>query len=250
MNKQDLLKILILVLCAPMIAACLKKGSHDPLISFRTRTNRLTGEWNLKLFRLDNQSVIQTTINFNNTVCDSTNIAGTQTENQTISNEFEDQQLNSIVSNTVGGIGETFLYDIDLQYTLDIEKRGTYKCRGSYSYFDNSTQAQVNGGFSVRDNPWYWRDDNHKKGAVTFINFPLIDVTAIANTGAPISYEDRTFNLVRLADDELAMKYESLIQDTIKQISNPVVDTTIGTCIRRKTTITDMEEDVQWEFEQ
>lgn len=250
MNKQDLLKILILVLCAPMIASCLKKGSHDPLLSFRTRTNRLAGEWNLKQFRLDSRSVIQTTINFNNTVCDTTGIAGTQTQNQTISNEFEDQQLNSILSNTIAGVGETFLYDINLQYILEIEKKGTYKCQGSYSYFDNNTQGQVSGGFRVKENPWYWRNDNHTKSAVTFVNFPLIDVTAIEGTGAPISYDDRTFDLVRLANDELAMKYTTLIQDTVRLISNPVVDTSLTTCIRRTTTITDIEEEMLWEFDQ
>ncbi len=250
MNKQDLLKLLLFVLLAPMIAACLKKGSDDPLLSFRTRTMRLAGDWSLKKFTLDERSVVQTTINFNNTTCDTAGIAGTKTQNETVNNEFSGQQLNSIVSNTTAGVGETFLYDIDFQYNLDIDKKGTYKCQGSYSYFDNSIQEQVNGGFSVRDNTWYWRNDNQSKSAVTFVNFPLIDVTAIPNTGAPISYNDRTFNLLRLANNELVMEYASLIQDTIQQISNPVVDTSLTTCIRRTTTISNVEEDAEWEFEQ
>lgn len=250
MNKQDLLKVLLLVLLTPMIAACLKKGSDDPLLSFRTRTDRLAGEWSLKKFTLDERSVVQTTVNFNNTACDTAGTAGTVTQNSTVNNEFSGEQLNSIVSNTTAGIGETFLYDIDFQYILDIDKRGTYKCRGSYSYFDNSLQEQVTGGFSLTNNTWYWRNDNHTKGAVTFVNFPLIDVTAIPNTGAPISYDDRTFNLLRLANNELVMEYASLIQDTVRQISNPVIDTTATTCIRRTTTITNIEEDAEWEFEQ
>ncbi|MEZ4883562.1 MAG: hypothetical protein R3E32_02405 [Chitinophagales bacterium] len=250
MNKQDLLKLLLFVLWTPMMVACLKKGSDDPLLSFRTRTDRLAGEWKLKKFTLDERNVVQTSINFNNTACDSLGIAGTETKNQTVNNEFEGQQLNSIVSNTTAGVGETFLYDIDIHYTLDIDKKGTYKCDGTYSYFDNGSQQQIDGGFSVKDNTWYWRNDNQEKSAVTFVNFPLIDVTAIASTSAPISYNDRTFNLLRLAHQELVIEYASLIQDTIRQISNPVVDTTIGTCIRRTTTITNVEEDAQWEFVQ
>jgi len=250
MNKQHILKLLVFVLLTPIIASCLKKGSEDPLLSFRTRTDRLAGEWTLRKFMLDNRSVVQVSTVFNNSICDTANIAGTKTQNHTVSNEFENQQLNSIVSNTVAGIGETFLYDIDLQYTLKIDRKGTYQCKGSYSYFDNTTQGQVDGGFSVKDNVWFWRNDNQAKSAVTFTNFPLIDVEAIPTTGAPISYKDQTFNLLRLAHQELFMEYASLVQDTIQQVSNPVVDTTLTTCIRRVITISDSEVDADWEFEQ
>ena len=250
MNKRPILQLLLFILFTPIVVSCIKKGSEDPILSFRTRTDRLAGTWKLKSFIHDESNVVQTSITFNNTICDSLGIAGTQTQNQTVNNDFEAQQLNSIISNTTGGIGETFLYDIEFQYNLNIDRRGTYKCSGSYSYFDNNTQEQVSGGFGVENNPWLWRNDNKTKSAVTFINFPLIDVKAIPTTGAPISYADQTFNLLRLAHKELIMEYASLIQDTIQQISNPVVDTSLTTCIRRTTTITDIEVDSDWEFEQ
>lgn len=250
MNKKIILQLLCFILFTPMVVSCIKKGSDDPLLSFRTRTERLAGEWRLKKYTLEERDIVQTSTSFNNTVCDTAGIAGTQTQNLTVNNDFETAQLNSIFSNTIAGIGETFLYDIELQYTLDIDKRGTYQCRGSYDYFDNSTQEQVTGGFSTEYNPWYWRNDNKTKGAVIFVNFPLIDVKAIPETGAPISYQDRSFNILRLAHKELVIEYASLTQDTLQQVTNPVVDTTLTTCIRRVTTISDVEVDAEWEFEQ
>lgn len=250
MKKRIILQLLLFIFCLPMVVSCIKKGSDDPLLSFRTRTERLAGEWNLKRYTLEQRNITQISTTFNNTICDTAGIAGTKTQNQTVNNDFESEQLNSIFSNTIGGIGETSLYDIDLQYVLDIDKLGTYKCRVSYSYFDNARQEQIEGGFNIQHNPWYWRNDNRTKSAVTFTNFPLIDVIAIPETGVPIRYQDRTFNILRLAHKELILEYASIAQDTLQQVSNPVTDTTLTTCIRRLTTISNIEEDADWEFEQ
>ena len=48
---MKLKKIIIVVLCAFTFScptSCLKKGEDDPAISFRTRKNRLTGNWKIK----------------------------------------------------------------------------------------------------------------------------------------------------------------------------------------------------------
>ncbi len=251
MKKRIILQLLLFIFCLPIVVvSCIKKGSDDPFLSFRTRTERLAGEWKLKKYTLEERNTTQVSTTFNNTICDTAGVAGTQTQNQTVNNDFGANQLNSIFSNTIGGIGETFLYDIDLQYVLDIDKLGTYKCRGSYSYFDNVRQEQIEGGFNIRHNPWYWRNDNKTKSAVTFTNFPLIDVKAISGMGVPIRYQDQTFNILRLAHKELVIEYASTIQDTLQQVTNPVTDTSLTTCIRRITTISNIEEDADWEFEQ
>jgi len=46
--KQKLLFLLVISFLVTCLSGCLKKGEDDPMISLRTRKNRLVGKWEVK----------------------------------------------------------------------------------------------------------------------------------------------------------------------------------------------------------
>ncbi|QQS28571.1 MAG: hypothetical protein IPM47_17225 [Sphingobacteriales bacterium] len=199
-----------------------KRGEDDPWLIFMSRDNRLTVNWELETYSINDVDKLETVTTFNSTACDTGNIGGTYISNVIRKEELKDTLLNSITNYVNGLVSITRIYDIQFTYLLTIKDNGTYNCNGSFSYFNPQLNSQVSGTFSSITNSWYWENSEKTKWAITFINFPTIDGSTIEQDDIPLKYVDRqTFDLRELDKDRLQFEYQTLEITGVNSSFNP-----------------------------
>ncbi|MBK6609683.1 MAG: hypothetical protein IPI59_08510 [Sphingobacteriales bacterium] len=247
-NRFVLLVFLVVILGTnlTMFNSC-KRGDDDPWISFRTRNERLCGEWILTRYINKSSESVQKTITFNSSFCDTANVAGTTLSKVLAEDNYNNGIINSLISTTTNG---NLAYDISIVYFLTIKEDGTYTCSGSYSFYDTGIKAAVLGNFTTDINTWYWQDSKLSKWGVTFNNFPDISVGSIAIIGKPIVYRNEiTFDILELRKDELQLIYDTAKSDTIKQQFEPFPMPDVGDCIKGVEIATSQKAHTQWGFD-
>ncbi len=232
-----------------------KRGPDDPWFSIYTRDQRLEGGWHLRNYVLTADATTLTNTTFNTTACDTGNIGGLKQDKITRSEEMvRDTLVNATIINSISGTPATVVtYDMYVVYNLDIDKKGTYVVDGTYSFLDASQNILVDGSFTSERNTWYWEESNHKKEAVSFRNFPLIDASMIATTGKPVKYIDRqTFDIVELRDKEMRFVYANTETANNFQVFDPypiyLPTDTLNDCLRQVTTTFSNKTDGEWQF--
>ncbi len=230
-----------------------KRGSEDPLFSVYSRNERLNGEWLLRSYVFDALDNTETETIFNSTQCDTASIAGVAIIKQIRQESFEDSMLVSTFSNTEDGLGTTRIYDVTFSYYIKFNKSGLYLCRGSYSYYNDIDNAQVNGNFESEANTWYWTTSSLSKSALVLNNFPIIDGSNIDETGLPIRFvPSQTFDVLRLSSEDMKWDYHTNESNSIRQAFEPYIayyeNDTIQNC--RKTALTNslIQTDALWFF--
>ncbi len=187
-----------------------KRGTDDPWFSWQTRNQRLTGTWLLSTYNLDEVKDVEIFTDFNIIQCDTSDVAGYTSEKTSRLDEYADSLLSSSITVSQGSEGDSKAYEIEMDYELTIDKAGTYRCFGNYLYFDDADGTTVGGNFWSETNTWYWEASTKTKWALTFINFPMIDVTGISENGAPIVFSAvQTFDVLKLSKDELQWDYQN-----------------------------------------
>ncbi|HRK27305.1 MAG TPA: hypothetical protein PK239_08450 [Chitinophagales bacterium] len=230
-----------------------RRGEDDPWLSFETRNARLSANWVLETYNINDIDKLETTTQFSSTACDTGSIGGTSISNVIRKEELKDSLLNSITNYVNGTTSITRIYDINFTYTLNIADDGTYTCNGNFSYFNPQLNSQVNGSFSSNANSWYWENSQKTKWAITFINFPIIDGSTIETDATPIKYIDRqTFDLRELSKDRLQFEYQSLTLTNVNSSFNPYTlflpTDTITNCQRTVAVSSRIDVYSRWQF--
>lgn len=232
-----------------------KRGPDDPWFSIYTRDQRLEGGWQLRYYVLTADATTLTNTLFNTTACDTGNIGGLKQYKITRNEEMlNDTLINATIINSISGAPATVVtYDMNVAYKLDIDKKGTYKVTGTYNFLDASRNIIITGGFASDSNTWYWEESDHKKEAVSFRNFPLIDASMIATTGKPVKYVERqTFDIIELRDKEMRFIYDNIETSTNFQQFAPypiyLLTDTLNDCLRQVTTTFSDKVDGEWQF--
>lgn len=237
------------------LSGCTKHGEEDPWISFVTRNNRLCRSWQLDTYNMDDIHNIQTGITFTNTACDTGNVGGVHQTNYRQLNEYArvDTLLQSQVTKVENNAGGSKTFQIKMTYVLNINDDGTYHCSGDYRFYDADRQASVQGSFASQSNSWFWKTGKKTDYALELLNFPTIDVGAIADDGLPIRYiTAQTFDMPELRQDVLQLESESKEHYDMEQIFDPyniyMPFDTLFNCSR--TVLTDDSRDVleNWRF--
>ena len=251
-NSIKLLVYTVLTFVVVILSNC-KRGEDDPWFIFMTRDNRLTVNWELETYNINDVDKLETVTTFSSTACDTGNIGGTNISNVIRQEELKDTLLNSITNYVNGLTSITRIYDIQFTYFLNISDNGTYNCNGTFSYFNPQLNAQVGGSFSSNANSWYWETSERTKWAITFINFPTIDGSTIEMDDIPLKYIDRqTFDLRELGKDRLQFEYQTLEQTAVNSSFNPYTlyteTDTISNC--QRTVSVNARQDVysRWQF--
>lgn len=244
-----------IVLCTCLSTPACKRGADDPWFSIYTRDQRLVGGWQLQNYDLSDDLTTLTTTTFNTTACDTAGIGGLR-QNKTTRTETmpNDTLINSTIINSVSGTpASVSTYDISVDYRLDIDKNGTYVVEGTYSLLDPNQSTIIEGNFTSERNNWYWEESNHKKEAVSFRNFPLIDGSQVALYGRPVrTVERQTFDIVELRDREIRFVYQNTETATNFQQFAPYPiyfpSDTINDCLRQVNTNITHKTDGEWRF--
>jgi hypothetical protein len=244
--------ILGLMSLSLLFSACLEHGEDDPWLSFVTRNDRLTRLWELNTYSLQNNNKIETTITFTNTACDTSDIGGINIYSVARQESLADTILNATINQLQGSQSTNSIYNVKITYFLDIHDNSTYTCTGTYRYNDADIDAEVTGNFQV-DNSWYWETGMRTDWAVTFLNFPMLDASAVAETGQPIRYAAvQTFDLRELRQNDLQLEAEMSISHINEQHFLPytVVNAsdTIYNCERDVITETTINNQENWTF--
>ncbi len=230
-----------------------KKNAEDPGLSFITRTSRLAGDWELEVYFLIRTEIVETELAFSSIQCDTSSLSGKETIKTIIESQFNKPTLSSTVTETNGSIGTTKLYEIDLDYRLKIDKNGTYNCRGSYEYEDDTQDAIITGNFTIDKNIWFWESSSDDKTAVTFLNFPMINMVDIEANESPIEFVPaQVFDVRKLSNGEIKFQIESARTDTntvtYQSYALVISGDTINTCAQLDRVSTDINSNSIWTF--
>ncbi|MBL7787769.1 MAG: hypothetical protein JNM36_17810 [Chitinophagales bacterium] len=248
------LKTIFIFLLLLVITESCKRADDDPWFTFYTRDQRLEGGWHLKQYFLnaDNNALINTV--FSSTACDTGSLGGLREISLSQESDFLDTTLvASVVQTNTGQASQVYNYNITFSYDLTVEKKGTYSCSGSYRFLDPAQNRLVEGDFSTDEKHWYWSEDSRKKTAVTFIDFPIIDATAIQELGSPLRYiATKTFDLAELRDKKMRFMDENTSStNNVQNFSAYTVYTeldTIYNCTRQISTESTDTYSSEWEW--
>ncbi|MBK8474501.1 MAG: hypothetical protein IPL33_21275 [Sphingobacteriales bacterium] len=243
--------LLALALC--LWSGCLKRGEDDPWLSLVTRDDRISRLWELQTYTLESDHKTETSTVFSSTACDTAGIGGIRINNLSRDETLADTVLNAVIIKTENQIDQTRIYNIKITYWLDIQGNSTYNVTGTYSYNDAQLNAKVSGDFECTQNSWYWETGMRSDWAVTLLNFPTIDASAIAETGLPVRYMPlQTFDVRELRKKELQLEAESTAENTLEQIFLPYTVITpldtIYNCERTVNTATELSTFQNWYF--
>lgn len=242
--KYTAMTLLALLLITTALSSC-KRGEDDPWISLLTRNQRLEGDWVLKYSKLSKKYAKETTTIFSVLQCDTAGISGTSVQNMLQQDEYQDTLLNTLILND-GQNSQVF--NIEISYTINIYRDGTYRCLGNYSFYNSAIGAQSSGDFISDTNTWYWENSNNNREAISFANFPFMDPTAVIETGMPIRFHDmQTFDISRLADKELVLDINSKQNSSLLQEFDSYV-VNLQSCQTTVKTNTTTEVLGRWEF--
>lgn len=242
--KYTAMTLLALLLMTTALSSC-KRGEDDPWISLLTRNQRLEGDWVLKYSKLSKKYAKETTSIFSVLQCDTAGISGTSVQNMLQQDEYKDTLLNTLILND-GQNSQVF--NIEISYTINIYRDGTYRCLGNYSFYNSAIGAQSSGDFVSDTNTWYWENSNNDREAISFANFPFMDPTAVIETGMPIRFHDmQTFDISRLADKELVLDINSKQNSSLLQEFDSYV-VNLQSCQTTVKTNTTTEVLGRWEF--
>jgi len=235
-----------------MMQSC-KKSEEDPGLSLISRNSRLAGDWELEGYFLARTAIVETEFAFSEVQCDTSALSGKETIKTIFESQFNKPNLTSTITETNGSVGTTKLYDINLDYRLDIDKNGTYDCRGSYEYEDDTQNAIITGNFTINNNIWFWESSGDDKTAVTFLNFPMIDMVNIEANQSPINFVPaQTFDIRRLSNGEIKFQLESARTDTntvtYQSYALVISGDTINTCAQLDRVSTDIISNSIWTF--
>ena len=159
--KNKALKLgIILFVGIITFSGCTKKGEDDPFLSLRTRTARLTGEWNVVTY-------------------DSKSLGGSTTIIEKIDGS---SYTETYITN---GQGRTYIGTAT--HTITIEKDGTYEnifnstsTADGRTYIDNYKEKGV----------WYWAEGNKelKTKSKELVVFQTTEVTSFNGYDNTVSY--------------------------------------------------------------
>lgn len=193
--------------------SCTKKGDNDPWISFRTRKQRLTGEWKLVSLSSFDQLEQSTSTSFNQLFpCDTASEAGIVTSLSTTEQTAGSTTGYGEIQNEIGSEGSVKTFAIgNFSYNLNIDGNGTYTVTGTYSYANEVGGESIEGSFSSVNNTWHWVDGDRNKDGISFVNFPVLDVKAAEESGGrPISYSQTlVMDMDRLSKEELQLSLQT-----------------------------------------
>ncbi len=173
MRKTGILTQVSLILLSVFIFDSCKKGQDDPIISFRSRNNRICAQWKLN----------SVSGKYTNT---STQVNVKET---TYSYDGSDYTLTNIAQNGT----QTVITLKDFDYQMQIEKNNVFTQSVKYSYNGVFNSCNYNGY-------WYWLDDKKK----TMIHIPLSKIEALF-------FDD--WEVTELKHKEITLKYYSLSTD-------------------------------------
>ena len=159
--KNKALKLgIILFVGIITFSGCTKKGEDDPFLSLRTRTARLTGEWNVVTYESSGSSTSATDIK---------KIDGSSYTRTNVSNGTADTYIGAAT------------------HTVTIEKDGTYEIvfnstitANGRTYIDNYKEKGV----------WYWAEGNKelKTKSKELVVFQTTEVTSFNGYDNTVSY--------------------------------------------------------------
>ncbi len=209
----NFLSLCFLLSSTLVFESCTKKGDDDPWISFRTRNQRLTGDWILSSLTSFDQLERSTSVTFNQLIpCDTAGIEGINSTLVTSQQSASSASGYGEIQSEVGSVGSVATFTIhSFSYDLKIDKNGTYQVQGSYAYAKEAEGENISGTFAALNNAWHWVDGDKQKDGITFINYPVLDVGAASEAeGRPISYLPTvTFEMTRLSKDDLKISMQT-----------------------------------------
>ncbi|SFT66364.1 hypothetical protein SAMN05216474_1633 [Lishizhenia tianjinensis] len=130
--------LVLLALIGASVVAC-KKGEDDPFLSLRTRDARISGEWKLESYSSKDIQILTYNLQADTIYYESFDFDG---DNEiyyyvdTASSDYE---------------------SIEVDYTMTIEKDGSYTQTTDYLY-----------GQSVTSGNWWWSNDGKNKTKISF----------------------------------------------------------------------------------
>lgn len=241
-----------------VFSSCLPHDDDDPWLSFRSRNARFIGNWRLIDYSQNTIDNTQITTLYNNTACDTSGNGGIFINNiniqETLTSPTDSVSiLNSLFTQSQGGTGTTKVYNANIVYNMNIFDNDTYIVEGAYSYTDADLNAVINGTFRSQENNWHWEMGTQARDAVSFENFPIVDVTAIPETGLPIRFMNTiTFDLSELHNEQMQWNYHNHITSSNVQDFEPftvyMLLDTIYNCEKTITTEKDLEVMRNWKF--
>lgn len=186
-------------------------GENDPNISFKSRTNRLKGDWTLT-----DKAV---------TLTDASNTGSTSLSSVVINGNLAGGQENVMINTGTSNV-ITLLRKYDFDITFDVD--GTYQFTFNvYRPTGNSNDPYDNNVY-VATGVWAWLDQGKDKLGLSLSNDfqPMIPDTL--NPGTLLPYViDGSYEVDRLASDELVLKRNGQFTTTIDTvITNTTFDGT------------------------
>ena len=186
-------------------------GDNDPKISFKTRTARLKGDWNLT-----GKSVVLTNASNTGSVSLSSIVV-----NGNLNAGTENVQINTGTSNIT-----TLLRKYDFKITFD--ENGTYKYTFNVFRPTGNSNNPYNNNVYITTGVWSWMDQGKDKLGLSLSNDFQPQIPDSLNPATLLPYTVSGSYLVdRLASDELILKRTGQYTTTIDTvITNTTFDGT------------------------
>lgn len=200
-----------------------KKGENDPLISLRTRSSRLAGDWECKsMIRTDSTSVGQISIS------------------TLIDNSFSIEFPNSNEQDRVGTGSLSYSFDKEGAYSEEVVTDVSYES-GEYR-FEYTEDKKIKGA-------WYWLGENEKGGvknkeiailqetsADVTISFRKVHMDSNIATDSSITSYNRSYtgtlapltyiNFDKLTSKEIVIKSSGIITEEDGETTYNILEAT------------------------
>lgn len=178
-----------------------KKGENDPALSFKSRVDRLKGDWSMT--------------DKNVTITDASNSGSISLSTITVNGVYNGENENVYINDD--GVLSTLIrkYDFDITFNED----GTYEYTlNLYRPTGNQNQPYQNYVY-ITSGVWAWLDQGKDKlGLSLSSDFqPSIPDTLDVGTLMPYSV-DGAYNIDRLASDELVLKRNGQFTTTVDTV--------------------------------
>ncbi len=202
MMKKSLFGIsLVLVGLAFSFESC-KRGENDPSLSFKTRTARLKGDWNL----------VEKNVTLSSAANAGSNVLTTETINGTYNGDVE-----NVVVNTDSIITYVRKYDFDITF----DEMGTYNYTVNIYRPTGNPNAPYLNSVYVTSGVWAWLDQGKDKLGISLSNDFNPEIPDSLNPNTLLPYQvSGAYMVDRLASDELVLKRSGQFTSSIDTITN------------------------------
>lgn len=177
-------------------------GENDPNISFKSRTNRLKGDWTLS--------------EKNVTLTYASNSGGVSLSSITTNGNIVGGQENVMINTGTSNV-TTLLRKYDFDITFDVD--GTYQYTFNVYRPTGNPNDPYDNSVYVTTGVWSWLDQGKDKLGLSLSNDyqPLIPDSLDPGTLLPYTV-DGSYEIDRLASDELVLKRNGMFTTTIDTV--------------------------------